>query len=108
LTDGRDVIVVRVIDVADGRGDLDRALDLLRDLAIGQPILDRPGPSFQIVVADGLASLSEVARRLEAAGLPLAEVCLRRPTADDARSGATGAPGRPIRRSRPRPGGTPA
>lgn len=97
-----------MVEAAGGHADLDRAIDLSRDLAIGRPVVDRGGNRVRITVADGLASLAEIARRVEVAGLPVAELCLRRRKPDDASSSPTGPPGRPIRRTRSRPGGTPA
>jgi hypothetical protein len=101
------VIEVRLALTADPAIDLDRILALLRDLAT-EPIVDRVARTLTFAVTDGLSTLAEIARRLAASDVPGEEVRLRRPTPVEPPARPAGAPGRPIKRSGPRPGGTPA
>ena len=126
---GGEVVEIRLTKVADRHGDLDRVLELLRDLASAEPVLDHEAHAIRLPVEGGAAMLAEAVRRLDSAGMTVAELSLHRPTLDDvfltltghhAEAGAPGAgddaadgdtgdrPGRPIRRRGPRPGGTPA
>ena len=126
---GGEVVEIRLTKVADRHGDLDRVLELLRDLASAEPVLDHEAHAIRLPVEGGAAMLAEAVRRLDSAGMTVAELSLHRPTLDDvfltltghhAEAGAPGEgddaadgdagnrPGRPIRRRGPRPGGTPA
>jgi ABC-2 type transport system ATP-binding protein len=126
---GGEVVEIRLTKVADRHGDLDRVLELLRDLASAEPALDHEAHAIRLPVEGGAAMLAEAVRRLDAVGMTVAELSLHRPTLDDvfltltghhAEGGASGEeddgidgddgnrPGRPIRRRGPRPGGTPA
>jgi ABC-2 type transport system ATP-binding protein len=123
---GGEVVELRLTKAADRHGDLDRALDLLRDLAAAEPALDHEAHAIRLPADGGSSILAEAVRRLDGAGLGVDELSLHRPTLDDvfltltghhaeAEPGATDEgedgtrrPGRPIRRRGPRPGGTPA
>jgi ABC-2 type transport system ATP-binding protein len=126
---GGEVVEIRLTKVADRHGDLDRVLELLRDLSSAEPVLDHEAHAIRLPVEGGATMLAEAVRRLDAAGMTVAELSLHRPTLDDVfltltghhaeagapDEGADGTdgdagsrPGRPIRRRGPRPGGTPA
>jgi ABC-2 type transport system ATP-binding protein len=63
--------------------DLDRAVEAARGLGIGAPRADARSRRLNVPVDGGSADLIELLRRLEAAGVRLDEVGLRRPTLDD-------------------------
>ena len=107
MTTPRAVIEVRLATSAGGAADLDRVVGLLRDLATDEPTVDRGARTIRITVTDDLSALAEIARRLAASDVPVEEVRLRRPPTEPP-SRPIGGPGRPIKRSGPRPGGTPA
>jgi ABC-2 type transport system ATP-binding protein len=76
---GGDRVEVHVAD----RADCGRAADALAGLAT-EAMLDDPGTGTVVVpVADGSSALVEAVRRLDAAGIPIADLSLRRPTLDD-------------------------
>jgi ABC-2 type transport system ATP-binding protein len=123
---GGEVVELRLTKAADRHGDLDRALELLRDLAAAEPVLDHEAHAIRLPADGGSSILAEAVRRLDGAGLGVDELSLHRPTLDDVFLNLTGhhaeagpaatdegedgtrRPGRPIRRRGPRPGGTPA
>ena len=121
---GGEVVELRLTKVADRQGDLQRAYELLRDLAAADPIVDHEAHSIKVPVDGGAAMLSETVRRLDAAGIEINELSLHRPTLDDVFLTLTGhhaeaeagddeadpssRPGRPIERRGPLPGGTAA
>jgi len=60
-----------------------RAADLVADLGTSPPQVDTRTGTLTVPVSDGAAVLPEVVRRLDAAGLALSDLALRRPTLDD-------------------------
>ncbi len=80
---GGEVVEIRLTKVADRHGDLDRVLELLRDLASAEPVLDHEAHAIRLPVEGGAAMLAEAVRRLDAAGMTVAELSLHRPTLDD-------------------------
>jgi ABC-2 type transport system ATP-binding protein len=52
--------------------------------------LFRAGEAFTLAAPDGVATLTEVLRRTDAAGIPLADISLRRPSLDDVFFALTG------------------
>jgi ABC-2 type transport system ATP-binding protein len=70
--------------------DLARAL---AGLGSGPPTVDAAAGRVVLPVDDGPALLPELATRLAASGLPVAELALRRPTLDDVFLALTGHPG---------------
>ncbi len=123
---GGEVVELKLTKVADRHGDLQTVYDLLRDLAAADPVIDHDAHSVRVPVEGGSSILTETVRRLDAAGIEVSELSLHRPTLDDVfltltghhaeadttddgeTPGPSGRPGRPIDRSGPRPGGTPA
>ena len=130
---GGEVVELHLRVEDDAAGLLDRALELLRDLASAEPALDHETHAIRLPVTGGASILAESIRRLDGAGIAVRELSLHRPTLDDVflsltghgaesgpsgdgnGTGGTGGPGgsggrsgRPIRRQRQRPGGTPA
>ncbi len=123
---GGEVVELRLTKVADRHGDLQIVYDLLRDLASAEPMLDHEAHSIRLPVEGGSKMLTETVRRLDGAGIEVSELSLHRPTLDDVflkltghhaevdkpddgdATGPKGRPGRPVERSGPRAGGTPA
>ena len=97
------VIEVSLAWSADGGADLDRVVGLLRDLATAEPTVDHDARTIGMAVTDDLSTLAEIARRLAASDVPVEEMHLRRPPTEPP-SRPIGGPGRPIKRSGPRPG----
>ena len=60
-----------------------RAARVVADLGSGPPTVDAQAGEVTIPTAGGVAVLPEVVRRLDAAGLTLSDLALRRPTLDD-------------------------
>ena len=77
-----------------------RAAELVADLGSGPPHVDAYPGEVTLPITDGAAILPEVVRRLDAAGLALADLALRRPTLDDVFLTLTGQP-TPATGSRP-------
>jgi ABC-2 type transport system ATP-binding protein len=71
-------------------GGIRRAAELLADLGSGPARVEPATRSITLPVENGPAVLPEVVRRLDAAGLVLADLTLRRPTLDDAFLALTG------------------
>jgi ABC-2 type transport system ATP-binding protein len=69
-----------------------RAAELVADLGSGPPHVDAYPGEVTLPITDGAAILPEVVRRLDAAGLALADLALRRPTLDDVFLTLTGQP----------------
>jgi ABC-2 type transport system ATP-binding protein len=82
---GEDVVDLRVVDASRA----DEALGLLRDLAAATPRADSGG-RISLPVDHGAGILAEVVRRIDAAGLELAELSLHRPSLDDVFLALTG------------------
>jgi ABC-2 type transport system ATP-binding protein len=60
-----------------------RAAELVAHLGSGPPQVDAQAGEVTVPVTDGVAVLPGVVRRLDAAGLALSDLALRRPTLDD-------------------------
>jgi ABC-2 type transport system ATP-binding protein len=76
-----------------------RAADAVACLGAGPPQVDAEAAEVTLPVRDGVAVLPEVVRRLDAAGLPLSGLALRRPTLDDVFLTLTGRPAAAARRT---------
>jgi ABC-2 type transport system ATP-binding protein len=74
-----------------------QAADAVACLGAGPPQVDLEAAEVTLPVHDGAAVLPEVVRRLDAAGLALAGLVLRRPTLDDVFLALTGRPAPPTR-----------
>jgi ABC-2 type transport system ATP-binding protein len=74
-----------------------RAADAVAGLGDGAPHVDVEAAEITLPVRDGAAALPEVVRRLDAAGLALSGLVLRRPTLDDVFLTLTGRPAPPAR-----------
>ena len=85
-TVGGDVLETQVVD--DDRLDAARALVL--DLGDGTSQVDRDERRISVPTADGTAALVAAARRLDDAGIELADLSLRRPSLDDVFFALTG------------------
>jgi ABC-2 type transport system ATP-binding protein len=68
------------------------AADAVACLGAGPPQVDVEAAEVTLPVRDGVAVLPEAVRRLDAAGIPLAGLDLRRPTLDDVFFALTGRP----------------
>jgi ABC-2 type transport system ATP-binding protein len=80
-----------------------RAAELVADLGSSPPQVDTQTGQVTVPIADGVAVLPEVVRRLDAAGLALSDLAVRRPTLDDVFLALTGHAAQP-----PDPAGAPA
>jgi ABC-2 type transport system ATP-binding protein len=67
-----------------------RAAAVVADLGSGPPQVDAQTGHVTLPIADGVAILPEVVRRLDAAGLALSDLAVRRPTLDDVFLALTG------------------
>jgi ABC-2 type transport system ATP-binding protein len=83
---GEDVVDIRIAD--EGRTSL--ALELLRPLAATEPRADAATGRISLPVHHGAGTLAEVVRRIDAAGLEVAELSLHRPSLDDVFLSLTG------------------
>ncbi len=83
---GEDVVDIRIADT--GRTGL--ALELLRPLAATEPRADTSTGRISLPVHHGAGTLAEVVRRIDAAGLEVAELSLHRPSLDDVFLSLTG------------------
>jgi len=93
---GEDVVDVRVADTAHTA----EALELLRSLAATEPRADVAAGRISLPVHHGAGTLAEVVRRIDGAGIEVAELSLHRPSLDDVfltltGRRAEGAPGEP-------------
>jgi ABC-2 type transport system ATP-binding protein len=82
----------RVEVVVADPADLDTAAEAGRALGQGEPSLDRRDSRLTVPVDGGAAVLVELLRRLDAAGVGVRDVGLRRPTLDDVFLRLTGKP----------------
>ncbi|HEV8373155.1 MAG TPA: ATP-binding cassette domain-containing protein [Actinomycetota bacterium] len=76
-----------------------RAAAVVTDLGSGPPQVDAQAGEVTLPITHGVAILSEVVRRLDAAGLALSDLALRRPTLDDVFLALTGQPTQPADRA---------
>src|SRR5512132_2622158 len=76
-----------------------RAAAVVADLGSGPPQVDAQAGEVTLPITHGVAILSEVVRRLDAAGLALSDLALRRPTLDDVFLALTGQPTQPADRA---------
>jgi ABC-2 type transport system ATP-binding protein len=83
---GEDVVDLRVADASR----TDDALALLRDLAATAPRAESSDGRISIPVHHGAGILAEVVRRIDGAGLEVAELSLHRPSLDDVFLSLTG------------------
>jgi ABC-2 type transport system ATP-binding protein len=65
---------------------------VVADLGSGPLQVDAQAAEVTLPVTDGIAAMPEVVRRLDAAGLALSGLLLRRPTLDDVFLALTGHP----------------
>jgi ABC-2 type transport system ATP-binding protein len=83
---GEDVVDVRIADTR--RTGL--ALELLRPLAATEPRTDLESGRISLPVHHGAGTLAEVVRRIDGAGIEVAELSLHRPSLDDVFLSLTG------------------
>jgi ABC-2 type transport system ATP-binding protein len=83
---GEDVIDLRVADAARTAD----AAGILRDLGAAPPRTDGAADRVSLPVRHGAGLLAEVVRRIDAAGIEVAELSLRRPSLDDVFLSLTG------------------
>jgi ABC-2 type transport system ATP-binding protein len=83
---GEDVVDVRIVD----RARTADALELLRPLAATEPRSDPASGRISLPVHHGAGTLAEVVRRIDGAGLEVAELSLHRPSLDDVFLSLTG------------------
>ena len=83
---GEDVVDLRIVDHAR----TDDALELLRPLAATEPRSDPGSGRISLPVHHGAGTLAEVVRRIDGAGLEVAELSLHRPSLDDVFLSLTG------------------
>ena len=76
---GEDVVELRIVDAARGP----EAAALLRPLAAIEPRLDPEHGRISVPVHHGAGTLAEIVRRIDGAGLEVAELSLHRPSLDD-------------------------
>jgi ABC-2 type transport system ATP-binding protein len=76
---GEDVVDVVITD----RSRTAEALELLRPLAATDPHVDQSAGRISLPVRHGAGTLAEVVRRIDGAGLEVAELSLHRPSLDD-------------------------
>ena len=67
-----------------------RAAQAVADLGSGPLLVDTQTGEVTVPIADGVAILPEVVRRLDASGLALSDLAVRRPTLDDVFLALTG------------------
>jgi ABC-2 type transport system ATP-binding protein len=71
-------------------GQFDAAASALSTYAAGEPVLDAANRHLTIPVSKGAGILPDVVRDLDAAGVALEDLSLRRPTLDDVFLALTG------------------
>jgi ABC-2 type transport system ATP-binding protein len=73
-----------VLEVVVGNGDIDRVARILRALDRGEPVRSPDGTRLTLTAAGGgVALVAEAARALDADGVDIRDLGLRRPTLDD-------------------------
>ncbi|HEX7146671.1 MAG TPA: ATP-binding cassette domain-containing protein [Actinomycetota bacterium] len=100
---GGDLLALRVAD----RGRTAEAADAIADLGSGAPQVVAEAGEVSLPVAQGASLLAEVVRRLDAAGLEISDLALRRPTLDDVFLALTGHVAEAEAGEDQGPGGTP-
>jgi daunorubicin resistance ABC transporter ATP-binding subunit len=101
---GGDVLEVHATRPAD----LERVAGLLGGLGSGQPVVDVRDQRVTLPTAGHVATLLAAARRLEDAGVVIADIAIRRPSLDDVFLSLTAPDGAAaLERAPARPGGTP-
>jgi daunorubicin resistance ABC transporter ATP-binding subunit len=100
---GGDVLEVRT----ERAGDIERVVGLLAGLGSGEPMADIREQRVTLATATRVQTLLMAARRLEEAGVDIADIALRRPSLDDVFLSLTAAPGTPAGTLLPLPGGPP-
>ena len=85
---GGDVLEVRAARASD----VGRLVSLLTGLGAGQPTADMRGQSVTLPTSDRVETLFAAARRIEEAGIPVADLGVRRPSLDDVFLTLTAAP----------------
>ncbi|MCU0506454.1 MAG: ATP-binding cassette domain-containing protein [Chloroflexi bacterium] len=83
---GEDVVDLRIVDAAR----TPEAIGLLRELAAADPRVDAATGRITLPVHHGAGILAEVVRRIDGAGLEVAELSLHRPSLDDVFLALTG------------------
>ncbi len=83
---GEDVVDLRIADASRTTD----ALELLRSLAATEPRADTEEGRISLPVHHGAGTLAEVVRRIDGAGLEVAELSLHRPSLDDVFLSLTG------------------
>jgi len=83
---GEDVVDLRIADPSR----TGEAIELLRDLAATAPRAETAAGRISIPVHHGAGLLAEVVRRIDGAGLEVAELSLHRPSLDDVFLALTG------------------
>jgi ABC-2 type transport system ATP-binding protein len=83
---GGDLLAVTVTD----RSRVSDAADAIADLGSGAPQVVAEAGEVSLPVAQGASLLAEVVRRLDAAGVEISDLALRRPTLDDVFLALTG------------------
>jgi daunorubicin resistance ABC transporter ATP-binding subunit len=84
---GGDVLEVRATRAAD----VDRLVNLLGELGLGEPIADVRSQSVTLPTPERVHALLAAARRIEESGIPVADLGIRRPSLDDVFLMLTGA-----------------
>jgi daunorubicin resistance ABC transporter ATP-binding subunit len=74
-------------------GDVDRLVSLLRGLGSSPPVADVRGQRVTLPTTDRVQTLLAAARRIEDAGIVVADLAVRRPSLDDVFLTLTAAPG---------------
>jgi ABC-2 type transport system ATP-binding protein len=83
---GGDLLALRVAD----RARTAEAADAIADLGSGAPQVVAEAGEVSLPVVKGASLLAEAVRRLDAAGLEISDLALRRPTLDDVFLALTG------------------
>jgi ABC-2 type transport system ATP-binding protein len=86
---GGDLLEVRAIRAAD----LDRLVGLLSGIGAGQPVADVRDQRVTLPTAGRIETLLAAARRIEDAGIEIADIAIRRPSLDDVFLSLTGPAG---------------
>ncbi len=71
-------------------GELTKAADALRAVGSGEPVIDEGGRRLTVPISDGSGVLVGALRRLDAEGIEVLDVGIRRPTLDDVFLALTG------------------